>query len=134
MCTRGLSKGKQRALSLEVTCNVKLHLKIGRTSVKVLNRVESTVFSRSNYRCLHTGVPFNTAYGWNKSNVKAQWSLFTYIDKLTKYRGGSCGCKCRRRGNTSDPNDSSPSRTTVRVTQIPNAARVACVHLMGSGV
>ena len=31
----------------------------------------------SNYRCLHTGVPYNT--GWNKPHVKAQCSLFTYI-------------------------------------------------------
>jgi len=32
----------------------------------------------SNYRCLHTGVPYNTAYGWNRPNGKAQSSLFTY--------------------------------------------------------
>ena len=26
----------------------------------------------SNYRCLHTGVPYNTAYGWNRPKFKAQ--------------------------------------------------------------
>jgi len=32
----------------------------------------------SNYCCLHTGVPYNTAFGWNRPYVKAQCSLFTY--------------------------------------------------------
>ena len=34
----------------------------------------------SNYGCLHTGVPYNTACGWNRPNVKAQCSLFTYTN------------------------------------------------------
>jgi len=29
------------------------------------------------YRCLHTEVPYNTAYVWNWTNVKAQCCLFT---------------------------------------------------------
>ena len=36
----------------------------------------------SNYRYLHTGVPYNTAYGWNMPNVKAQCSPFTYSNTL----------------------------------------------------
>ena len=38
----------------------------------------------SNYRCPHTGVPYNTVYGWNRPSVKAQCSLFTY--KLQLYQ------------------------------------------------
>ena len=34
----------------------------------------------SNYSCLHTVVPYNTKYGWVRSNSKAQCSLFTYIE------------------------------------------------------
>ena len=36
----------------------------------------------SNYSCLHTWVPYNTAYGWNRPNVNAQCSLFTYTISL----------------------------------------------------
>ena len=49
--------GKQRALSLEVTCNFRLYLKIGWTSVKP--SWKHRLFT-SNYRCLHTGVPYIT--------------------------------------------------------------------------
>jgi len=27
-----------------------------------------------NYRSLHTGVPYYTAYGWNRPNVKAHYA------------------------------------------------------------
>jgi len=49
--------GKQQALSLEVTCNFKLYLRIGRTSVKPSWKIWIFMI---NYRCLHTGVPSNT--------------------------------------------------------------------------
>ena len=69
--------GKQRALSLEVTCSFRLYLKIGRSSV---NTNWKHWLSTSNYHCLQTGVPYNTDYGWIGSNVKARCSLFTYND------------------------------------------------------
>jgi len=49
-----VSLGKHRALSRRLTCNFRLYLKKGWTSI---------------YHCLHTGVPYNTAYGWNRPNV-----------------------------------------------------------------
>ena len=55
----------------EVTCNFRLYLKMGRTSVKP--RWKHLIFT-SNYRCLHTGVPYNTTYGWNRPIIKAQCS------------------------------------------------------------
>ena len=55
----------------EVTCNFRFYLKMGRTSVKP--RWKHWIFT-SNYRCLHTGVPYNTTYGWNRPIIKAQCS------------------------------------------------------------
>ena len=76
------TKCKQRALSLEVTCDFRLYLKIGRTSVKP--SWKHWIFT-SNYRCLNTGgVPYNTVNGWNRPNVKAQCSLFTPSEWVTK--------------------------------------------------
>jgi len=74
---KSLIIGKQRALNLEVTCNYRLNLKMGQTSVKP--SWKHRLFT-SNYHCLHTGVPYKTAYGWNRPNVKAQCSLFTYTN------------------------------------------------------
>jgi len=71
--------GKHRALSREVTCNFRLYFKLGRTSV---NPSWTNWIFTSNYRCPHTGVPYNTAYGWNRPNFKAQCSLFTYTCAL----------------------------------------------------
>ena len=42
----------------------------------MLNRVERTEYSQAT--SLHTRVPYNNAYGWNRPNIKAQSSLFTY--------------------------------------------------------
>ena len=67
--------GKQRALSLEVTCNFRLYFKKGQTSVKLSWK---NWIITSNYHCLHTWVPSNNGYGWNMPNVKAQCSLFIY--------------------------------------------------------
>jgi len=50
--------GKQRALSLQVTCNFRLYLNIGRTSVNP--SLKHRIFT-CNYRCLHTRVSYNTA-------------------------------------------------------------------------
>jgi len=58
--------GKQQALSLDVTCNFRLYLNIGRTSV---NQSWKHRLFTSNYRCLHTGVPYNTVYGWNRPKM-----------------------------------------------------------------
>jgi len=52
--TIGSAIGKQRALSCEVTCNLRLYLKIWRTSVEP--SWKHCIFT-SNYRCLPTGVP-----------------------------------------------------------------------------
>ena len=69
--------GKHKALSRKVICNYRLYVKIGRTSVKP--SWKHWTF-RSNYRCLHTGVPYNIDYGWNRLNVKAQiLALYLYV-------------------------------------------------------
>ena len=39
----------------------------------------------SNYRYIHTGVPYNTAYGLNRPYVNAQCSMFTYKCKSKEY-------------------------------------------------
>ena len=62
-------------MSREVTCYFRLNLKIGRTSVKP--SWKHWIFT-GKYHCLHTGVPYNRPYGWNRPNVKAQCSLFTF--------------------------------------------------------
>jgi len=67
--------GKQRALSLEVTCNFRLNLNIGQTSVKP--SWKHWIFT-GKYSCLHTEVPYNRPYGWNRPNVEAQCWLLTY--------------------------------------------------------
>ena len=67
--------GKQWALSRAVTCNVRLYLKKGQASAKPCWKHQ--IFT-SNYRCLHTWLPNNTAFGWDRQTVKAQCSLFTY--------------------------------------------------------
>ena len=59
------------------------YLKIGRIRVKP--NWKHWIFT-SNDRCLHTGVPYNTAYVCNRPLVKAKWSLFTY---KTLYRFNS---------------------------------------------
>jgi len=73
--------GKIRALS-EVTCNFRLYLyrlcsvlKLGRTSVTP--SWNHWIFTSKCY-CLHTGISYNTAYGWNRPTVKPQCSLLTY--------------------------------------------------------
>jgi len=73
---------KQRALSLEVTCNFRLHLKIGWTYVKP--SWKHWIFKR-NYHCLHTGIPYTTAYGWNRPMFNAQCSLFIYSYTFVKH-------------------------------------------------
>ena len=62
-------------MSLQVTYKFRIFLKIGLTSVEP--SWKHWLFT-SNYRCLHTEVPYNTVHGWNRLNVKAQCSLFTY--------------------------------------------------------
>jgi len=77
---------KQQAESLDVTCNFRLYLKLGRTSVKP--SWKHWIFT-SNNSCLHTGVPYNSAYSWNRPNVKAQCSLFTYKSVLFVNKGNN---------------------------------------------
>ena len=68
--------GTHLAYNHNVTCNMRLYLKIGPMSVKP--RWKHWILT-SNDCCLHTGVPYNTAYGWNRPNVNTvQCSLFTY--------------------------------------------------------
>ena len=55
------------ALSSEVTCNFR------RTIVKPSWKLRIFTATTASNRCLHTGVPYNTAYGLN-----VQCSLFTY--------------------------------------------------------
>ena len=66
-------------LSRELACKFRLYLEIGWTSVKP--HWKHCIFA-SNYHCLHTGVPYNTVCGWNRLNVKAQCTLFTYKELL----------------------------------------------------
>ena len=69
-------------MSLVVTCNFRLYLEIGQTSVKP--SWKNWIFT-SSYCCLHTCVPSNTDYVWNRPNVKAQCSLLL----LFSYSKGS---------------------------------------------
>ena len=62
-----IAMGKHLALSLEVTCIFRLYLKIGRTSVQP--SWKHWIFT-SNYRHLHTWVPYITAYGWNRNTCQ----------------------------------------------------------------
>ena len=55
------------------------YLKIGHRSVKP--GWKHWIFT-SNYRFLHTWVPYNTAYGWHRPNAEVQFSLFTYTTVL----------------------------------------------------
>jgi len=66
--------GKHGALSREVTCNFRLYLEI-ETSVKPHRKPWN---STSNYSCPQTKVPYTTAYGCDRPNVKTQCLLFTY--------------------------------------------------------
>ena len=62
-------------MGLEVTCNFRLYLKKGPASVT--QSWKHWIFT-NNYGCLHIGVPYNTGFGWNRPNIKAQCSLFIY--------------------------------------------------------
>jgi len=81
--------GKQRALSREVTCNFRLNLNLGRTSVE--QSWNHWIFT-SKYRCLHTEVPYYRPYGWNRPKGKVQCSLFTYthIYDCIHYQNNLC--------------------------------------------
>ena len=93
--------GKQRALSREVTCHFRHYLKIGLTSIKP--SWKHWTFT-SNYRCLHTGVPYNAASGWIRQHGKAQCSLSTYSSFANEhitfkfkqiYRCNTCKSICK---------------------------------------
>ena len=73
------SISKYWALNREVMCNIR----------QVLNCVWKHWIFTSNYCHQHTGVPFNTAYGWKMQKGKAQYSLLTYIYMYTVLMKGN---------------------------------------------
>ena len=93
--------GKHWVLSSEVMCNFRLFLETRRISLK--RCLKHWIFM-SNYRCLHTGVPYNAASGWIRQHGKAQCSLSTYSSFANEhitfkfkqiYRCNTCKSICK---------------------------------------